>query len=113
MGLRMKNFNIMGVHWKIQFLSGGGGVTKNQYIYIGFAWEGGAWTVCRFKGGSCWKRGGGVFEGRVDTPMHTIREGGGGQGDSVKECWTSLKNLSQLNIFTKYFISKLLQTQQK
>ena len=33
MGLRMKNFNIMGVHWKIQFLSGGGGVTKNQYIY--------------------------------------------------------------------------------
>ena len=29
MGLRMKNFNIMGVYWKIQFL---GWVTKNQYI---------------------------------------------------------------------------------
>ena len=31
MGLRMKNFNIMGIHWKIQFL-GGMGVKKNQYI---------------------------------------------------------------------------------
>ena len=31
MGLRMKNFNIMGVHWKIQFLSVG---KKKQYIYI-------------------------------------------------------------------------------
>ena len=34
MGLRMKNFNIMGVHWKIQFLSGGGGSHKKPiYIY--------------------------------------------------------------------------------
>ena len=24
-GLRMKNFNIMGVYWKIRFLGGGGG----------------------------------------------------------------------------------------
>ena len=29
MGLRMKNFNIMEVHWKIQFLEGS---MKNQYI---------------------------------------------------------------------------------
>ena len=28
-GLRMKNFNILGVHWKIWFL---GGCMKNQYI---------------------------------------------------------------------------------
>ena len=27
----MKNFKIIGVHWKIRFL-GGGGVAKNQYI---------------------------------------------------------------------------------
>ena len=26
-----------------------------------------AWTVCRFK-----ERGGDVFEGRVDAPMHTM-----------------------------------------
>ena len=26
----MKNFNILAIHWKIQFL-GGGGFTKNQY----------------------------------------------------------------------------------
>ena len=32
MELRMKNFNVFGVHWKIRFLGGGGGgVTKNQY----------------------------------------------------------------------------------
>ena len=30
MGLRMKNFNIMGVYWKIQFLVGGGGSHKTN-----------------------------------------------------------------------------------
>ena len=29
MWLRMENFNIIGVHEKIQFLGGGGGFTKN------------------------------------------------------------------------------------
>ena len=29
MWLRMENFNIIGVHEKIQFLGGGGGLTKN------------------------------------------------------------------------------------
>ena len=58
MGLRMKNFNISGVHWKIQ-LSGGrrGGI------------------VCKFRGkGGAWQeKGSGVFEGGgVDTPMHTM-----------------------------------------
>ena len=28
MGLRMKNFNILGIHWKTQLLGGGGGVHK-------------------------------------------------------------------------------------
>ena len=30
MGLRMENFDIMGVHWKIRFL--GAGLMKNQNI---------------------------------------------------------------------------------
>ena len=51
--LRMKNFNILGVYWKIRPL--GGGVTKNQYI-------GGDWPVCWFKGGGLARKGG-VFEG--------------------------------------------------
>ena len=54
MELRMKNFNIMGVHWKIQFLWGGGGGGGGGYkkpIYRGDLPEKeGAWTVCRFKG---------------------------------------------------------------
>ena len=29
----------------------------------------GAWTVCRFKEGAWQERGGGVFEGAVDTLM--------------------------------------------
>ena len=65
--LRKKNFNILGVHQKVQLL---GRFTKNQY-----------------RGGDCLKRGlgqfddlrgawqerggGGVFEG-VDTPIHTM-----------------------------------------
>ena len=62
MDLRMKNFNITGIHWKIRFL--GGAFTKNQY-----------------RGANCLKkRGGGLgqFEGLrggglgVDTPTHTM-----------------------------------------
>ena len=32
MGLKMENFNIMWVHWKILFFGGGGGSQINQYI---------------------------------------------------------------------------------
>ena len=65
MGVKDKKFNIMGVHWRIQFL---GGVHK----YMGNCLKRGAWTVCRFKRG-LGKKKGVVFvcEG-VDTPMHTI-----------------------------------------
>ena len=35
--------------------------------------EGGAWTVCRFKGGGlAKKRRSGVFESGGDTPVHTM-----------------------------------------
>ena len=34
MGLKMKNFNIMGIHWKIQF-SGEGGGSHEKPIYRG------------------------------------------------------------------------------
>ena len=47
--LRMKNFNILGVHWKIRLLREGGGSQKTNT-----------------EGGDC------VFEGRVETPMHTM-----------------------------------------
>ena len=45
MGLRMKNVNIVGIHWNIQFFRGE--LSK---------W--GVLTVCRFKGGLAKKRGG-------------------------------------------------------
>ena len=64
MGLKIKNFNIMKVHWKIRFL--GGGFTKNQYI-AGIAWKRGAWTVCKVKEGGLAKK-----RGLADTPMHNI-----------------------------------------
>ena len=53
MVLRMKNFNIFGVHWKIRLL---GGFTKNQYRG-GNCLKRGAWTVCRFNGGLGEKEG--------------------------------------------------------
>ena len=49
MGLRKKNFNIMGIHWKIQFLKEG--------VYSGKLPNGGAWIVCTFKRGFCKKEG--------------------------------------------------------
>ena len=64
MVLRMKNFDIFGVHWKIRLLRGGGGDQKNQYIE-GIAKNVGAWTVCWFKEGrvASQERAGGAFEG--------------------------------------------------
>ena len=55
----MKNFDVLGIHWKIRLL--GGGVQKNRYRE-GIAKKGWTWTVCRFKGGLGKKEEGGVFE---------------------------------------------------
>ena len=69
----MKNFNILGVHWKIRIL--GGEFTKNQYRRGDYL-KRGAWTVWRFRGegvGAWEERWGGDFEvGGVDTPMLTM-----------------------------------------
>ena len=69
MGLRMKSFNIFGVHWKIWFLGGGGG-GGSQKIEGRMPIKGG-WTVCRFKWG-LGKKEGVVFLMGVDTPMHAM-----------------------------------------
>ena len=61
MGLRMKNFDILGVHWKIWLL--GGWSSQKTNIEGGLPEKGGAWTVCKFKGGLGKKEGDGVFEG--------------------------------------------------
>ena len=58
----MRNFNIMGVHWKIQFL--GGGSTKSQYI-------GGLHKKGRGLGKFADLRGGLAKKRRVDIPMLT------------------------------------------
>ena len=64
MGLRMKNFNIMGVPWKIRFLKGGSWKASMPKKV-------GAWTVCRFKRWLGKKRGW-CFWGGFDTPIHTM-----------------------------------------
>ena len=69
--LKMKNFNILGLHWKIWLL--GGGFTKNQYRRgRGGYLKRRARTVCWFKGGLAGKRGW-CFWGVVNTPMHTMQ----------------------------------------
>ena len=71
MGLRMKKFNILGVHWKIRFLEG---VTKNQYRGGDYLKRGRLGQFVDLRGGIARKRwecfwgGGGV----VDTPVHTM-----------------------------------------
>ena len=65
MVLRMKNFNILGVHWKIWLLKrggGGGGGSWKTNIEGGDCLKRGAWTVYWFKGGGlARKREGGMF----------------------------------------------------
>ena len=69
----MKNFNILGVCWKMQLL-GGGRVSSRKTKIEGRG--GAACTVCQFKRGLARKRfvvflnGGGG--GGVDIPIHTM-----------------------------------------
>ena len=59
---RMKNFNIFGVHWKIQLLGVGRGVLRNQYIGCGLPKKGGGLgQFADLKGGLARKRGGGLI----------------------------------------------------
>ena len=68
MVLRMKNFNIFGVHWKIRLL---GGLEKP--IYRGECLKRGSLDSLLIQGGLGKKEwGGGVVLGGVDTPMHTM-----------------------------------------
>ena len=66
----MKNFNILGVQWKIPLL--GGEFMKNQYREGDCLKREGAWTVCRFNGGGggLARKRGGVFEGGWDPDAH-------------------------------------------
>ena len=50
MVLKMKNFNILGVHWTIRLLGGGGELTKNQYR-VGIAWKEGLGQFANLGGG--------------------------------------------------------------
>ena len=65
----MKNFNIVGVHWKIQILEG----VYEKPIYRGNCLKRGFGQFADLRGGGGLpERGGGVFEGGGDTPMHTM-----------------------------------------
>ena len=71
MVLRTENFNIFGVHWKIQLL--GGGLEKPIYRGgAGLPKKGGTGTACWFKegGGLGKKEGRGVFERGWDPNAH-------------------------------------------
>ena len=73
MRLRIKNLNIYGFTEKSDFQ--GGGVTKNQYIGgNGKLPKKGGLDDLQIYGGVWQKRGGGVLEGGVDTPMHTMEK---------------------------------------
>ena len=65
MELRMKNFSILDIHWKIQLLRGGGGELKKKQYRGEDCLKRGASTVWKFKEGrGTWQeREGGVFEG--------------------------------------------------
>ena len=71
MGLKMKNFNIFGVYWNMQF-SRVGRESRKTNMKRGDCLKRWAWTVCWFKGGLLRKREGGFLRRVVDTPMHTM-----------------------------------------
>ena len=66
MGLRMKNCNIMGVHWKIRFLGREGGEGHEKPIYRGeLPVKGGGEGLGQFadlRWGACQRKGGNNFK---------------------------------------------------
>ena len=91
MGLRMKNFSIMGVHWKIQF--SGGGFTKKM-IYKGDFLKRGLGQFAYLRGGL-----GRGFWGGVDTLMHII-------SDMEKNCSKFFSDASNSSDIEKEFIKQ-------
>ena len=78
MVLRMKNFvlggshfNVLGVHWKIRLVEGGGGSRKAD-IVGGYPKKRGLDSLPIKEGGSWQERGECCFWGGVDTPVHTM-----------------------------------------
>ena len=71
MVLRMKNFNILGVHWKIRLLGVGG--SRKTNVEGGLPKKGALVSLPIYGGDLARKRGGGVWGG-VDTPMHTMNK---------------------------------------
>ena len=69
MGLRMKNFDILGVHWKIQLL---GGSSQKTDIEGGTAYKVGLGKLADLRGGLARKRGVVFLREGVDIPMHTM-----------------------------------------
>ena len=69
MGLRIKNYNILGVHWRIWVL--GGWFLKNQFRRRGCL-KREAWTVWGFKGRAWQERRRWCFWGEIDIPMHNM-----------------------------------------
>ena len=67
MGLRMKNFSIMRVHWKIRNLGG----VHEKPIYRGNCLKKGLGQFAGLREGLAKKEGAGVFEG-VETRMYTM-----------------------------------------
>ena len=87
MGLKIKNYNILGVQWKIWLLEGG--FKKNQCIWgtINIQLYNMDWTVFRCKGGLGKKDGvGGVFEGGL-IPQYTLWK----SEASVLKNWTKIQ----------------------
>ena len=70
MVLRMTNFNIFGVHWKIWLLKEGSRKTNKER---GLPKKGGRLGQFADLKGRAWQeRGGGCFWAGVDTPIHTM-----------------------------------------
>ena len=68
MVLRMKNFNIFGIHWKIRFLGGG----LEKWYVGGIAKKGVLGQFVDLRGGAWQERGGGVFEGGWYSNAHHV-----------------------------------------
>ena len=77
MVLRMKNFNIFGVHWKIRLLRvvvgrGGGGGSRKTNIEGGLPKKGERLGQFPDLSGGLARKRGWWFWGGVDTPLHTM-----------------------------------------
>ena len=107
MGVRMKNFNTIGVHWEIKFLRA---ISQKTVIYRGELSKEGGLGQCADLRGTFQKRGGSVFDGWL-IPQCTLWDIIGHLGSNlIFRCWPKFFKFVDIWCLKEFLVLTLTET---